>query len=83
MIEILKLKNIHEIIRTVLNFLFIFFLQKYFTHIKSIKTLNKQFLLRCFLYAQKSIKRTKSITISSIVNDVIRVISQAQKAQKA
>ena len=44
-----------------------------------MKTLNKQFLLRCFLYAQKSIKHTKSIKISSIVNDVIRVISQAQK----
>ena len=63
--------NIHEVIRTVLNFFF-FFLRKYFTHIKSIKTLNKRLLLRCFLDAQKTIKYIKSIKTSSIVNEVIR-----------
>ena len=44
------------------------FLQKYFTHTKSIKKLNKRLLL----YAQKSIKYMKSIKTSSIVNEVIR-----------
>ena len=67
-----NLSNIHEVIKTVLNFLFIYFLEKYFTHIKSIKTLNKQLLLRCFLYAQKSRKHIKNIKTSSIVNEDIR-----------
>ena len=58
-----NLSNIHEAIKTVLNFS----LQKYFTHIKSIKKLNKQLLLRYFIYAQKN-----TWNISSIVNEVIR-----------
>ena len=61
-----NLSNTHEVIKTVLNFS----LQKYFTHIKSIKTLNKQLWLRYFLWAQKSIKYIKYN--SSIVNEVIR-----------
>ena len=61
-----NLSNTHEVIKTVLNFS----LQKYFTHIKSIKTLNKQLLLRYFLYAQKCVKHIKYK--SSIVNEVIR-----------
>ena len=52
-----NLSNIHEVIKTVLNV----FLRKYFTHIKSIKTLNKRLLLRYFLHAQKIIKYIKSI----------------------
>ena len=61
-----NLSNTHEFIKTVLNFK----KKKYFTHIKSVKMLNKQLLLRCFLYAQKSIKYIKYK--KSIVNEVIR-----------
>ena len=45
-----NVSNMNKFIKTVLNFLFIFY-KNIFTHIKSIKTLNKRLLLRCFLLA--------------------------------